>query len=228
MPTQEYTISNSASTLGDDAVDATGNQVSPQRETAVLSFTCPENFDRIEYVGPRDAVRFVPRAKETFDGDGNTTSFDLSSDLIPVTGEPDLEDQPYPIVVATVGGSEVEVADVDYAADSVELASAPSSGTDNVAIFPIITDGTVKFRGVNTLGQVQGPLYPWSHPIYRWADVDQNKRGTEVNLPWPAFVWERNETLDVMLDSSQQIVWEDADYPESYVSTFELDVEITF
>jgi hypothetical protein len=229
MPTQKYTVGHDAGTLGDSAVSREQNQVSPQRETPVLRLTVPDNYDEVEYVGPRDAIRFEPRSKETVDGDGSTTTFDLSADLIPIAGEPLLEDQPYPAVQAVADGSEATIDSIDYAANEVTLASAPSSGTDNVHFFPILTEGSFKMRGVNTLDQIQGPIYPWTHPVYRWADVDQDKRGTEVTLPWPSFVWERNETLDVMLDSPRQIVWEDSDYVfGSYVSTFEMDVMISF
>lgn len=231
MSTQQRTISHTGDTLEDagyDAVTRSQNQVSPQRDSAILSLTCPENFDEFEYVGQRDAVNFVPRCKETFSGDGSTTTFDVSADLIPIAGEDELVDQPYDVVIATVGGSKVSIASIDYSANTVTLDSAPASGTDNVALFPVISEGVLKFRGRNTLGQVKGPLYPWPHPVYRWADVDQHKRGTEVNLPWPRLLVERNDTLDVMLDSPRQIVWEDADFPESYVSSFQLDVEITF
>jgi hypothetical protein len=229
MPTAEYTVSHTGQVLGTGQVVQEQNQVSPQRETPILRLTVPKNFDSMEFVGPRDPVRFHPRAKETFDGDGSTTTFSLSADLIPTAGEPLIEDQPEPTVIAAEAGSRVDIDSIDYAADEVTLASAPASGTDNVQLFPLITDGTVKMRGVNTLDQVLGPIYPWTHPVYRWADFNQDQRGTEVNLPWPPVTVERNETLDVMLDSSQQVVWQDTDYPAgSYVSTFEMDVRLTF
>jgi len=153
----------------------------------------------------------------------------LSADLIPVAGKPEIDEQPEPLVQAVADGAQATVASIEYAANEVTLDSALSSGTGNVHFFPFITDGTVKFRGVNTLGQVLGPIYPWSHRVYRWADFDQDKRGTEFNLPWPPVTVERHETLDVMLDSAQKIVWEDSNYQHgSYVSTFEMDVTITF
>ena len=232
MPTQEYTIGHTGSTLdpndNKNVVTLSQNQVSPQRETAIASFECPENFDTISYVGKRDATRFKPRTMETFDGDGNTTDFNLSADIQPVAGEPLLVDQPYPAVVAVeVGTGEVDIASVDYAANSVTLDSAPSSGTDNVKLYPIVTEGSLKFRGVNALGQVTGPVYPWSSPLYRWHDMMQDKRGTEINLNG-SVSWDRNEKIEVMVDSPRQIVWEDSDYPGAYVTTFEQDVEITF
>jgi hypothetical protein len=229
MPTQDYTVSHTGQVLGTSQVDRQQNQVAPQRESPILSMEVPDNYDSLEYVGPRDAVRFHPRSKETFDGDGAKVTFALSADLIPSGGEPLLDDQPEPTVQAVADGAEATIDSIDYAADEVTLASAPAADTDNVHFFPLVTDGTVKFRGVNTLNQVLGPVYPWTHPVYRWADFNQDKRGTEINLPWPPVTVERNETLDVMLDSSQQIVWEDADYLYgSYVSEFEMDVRLTF
>lgn len=227
MPTQGYTISHTGSVLGDDAVDRQANQVAPQRETAVLSFTCPENFDSILAVFPRDTTRFYPRTKEQFDGDDATTTFDLVADVLPTAGETTLNDQPEPAVVATVDGGEVEIESIDYAANEVTLESAPATGNGNVALYPLLTEGTLKFRGVNQLGQVQGPIYPWTWPLYRFADMEQEKAGTEINLNGRVR-WDRNETVEVMINSPHEVVWEDTQYPDAYVSAFEQDVEITF
>lgn len=229
MPeTQEYTISHTGSVVETANLTRSQNQVSPQRETEILSFECPDNFDQISYVAQRDSTRFKPRAKEVFSGDGSTTTFSLSGDIIPVAGEESIADQPYPVVVAAVGGSEVSIASVDYAANSVTLDSAPASGTDNVQLFPIVTEGTLKFRGLNALDQNVGPVYPWGFPLYRWHDMKQDKRGTEVNLAG-SVEWGRNEKVQVLVDSPRQIVWTDSDYPAGqFVSQFEQDVEITF
>jgi hypothetical protein len=230
MATQPYTISHTGTVLeeaGEDAVTLSQNQVSPQRETEIAEFTCPSNFDAIQYVAERDPIRFKPRTKETFSGDGATTTFDLSARIQRVAGEDKLDDQPYPAVVAVADGAEADIESIDYAAGTVTLASAPADSTDNVHLFPIITEGTVKLVGENSLGQDEGPLYPWGHPIYRWHDMEQDRRGTEVNLQGSA-IWERNETLVMMLDSPRQIVWEDDDYPEAYPSELEIDVQITF
>lgn len=228
MPTEDYTISHTGTVLGTSSVTRAQNQVSPQRETPVLTLTCPDNFDSITAVFQRDPTRFIPRSVETFSGDGATTTFSLTSNIQPVVGETEIADQPYPVAVAVVVGSGEQTIDsVDYAANSVTLASAPASGTDNVKIYPILTEGTLKFRGINALSQVVGPVYPWTFPLYRWHDMKQDKRGTEINLNGNV-TWERNESLEVLIDSPRQLVWTDSDYPEAYVSTFEQDVEISF
>lgn len=229
MPTQQYTISHTGSVLeeaGQNVVDRYQNQVSPQRETEILAFECPTNFDTVSWVGDRDAVRFVPRAMESFTGTGSKNTFSLSTDLVPIAGEKAIEDQPHPVVVATDSGSPVDVESVDYATGEVTLVSAPALN-NTVKIFPVIAEGTLKFRGINALDHSEGPVYPWPYPIYRWADMEQNKRGTEVNLEG-SIAWDRNETLEVLIDSPRQVVWQDSDYPGAYVSTFEMDVQITF
>lgn len=229
MPVQQYTIGHTGSVL--DPNDEGGivtleqNQVSPQRETPVATFKCPDNFDSISFVGNRDATRFVPRYKDTYDGTGSKTTFSVSGDLIPVVGETAIEEQPYPVVVAVADGSEATIASVDYNANEVTLDSAPSNGTDNVHLFPVVATGTVKIRGLNTLDQPTQPIYPWAFPIYRWHDLRQGKRGTEINLNG-SLRWDRDEKMQVMVDSPRQIVWDDSDYPDAYVSALEIDVEI--
>lgn len=244
MPTQSYSISQSGSTLDPEGqggiVVRENNQTNPQRETPVLSFTCPDNFDSISYVSRRDPTRFVPRTMESVtatDDDGSAAleeserTFQVSGDIIPVTGETELSEQPYPVVVVvnTTQGTTLDESDltIDYSANTVTVADSAVAIDDALKLFPVISEGTVKFQGRNTLNQSEGPIYPWSFPLYRFHDMKQDKRGTEINLSG-SVTWKRNETLEVVVDSPQTVVWEDADYPDSYVSTFEQDVEITF
>lgn len=227
MSIQQHTISHSGSVLernGYDAVTTFQNQTGPRRMTEIIEFECPEQFERISFVGNRDAVRFEPRTKETKASDGSG-SYSLDTNIQAVAGEPKLEDQPYPAVEAYQNGSQVDISSIDYATGDIELAS--DDGNNDVHFFPILTEGGVKLRGINNLGQTTGPLFPWTFPVYRWHDFDQDKRGTEVNLSG-SIQWGRQEALQIMLDSPDQIVWEDSDYPDAYVSTLEMDVEITF
>jgi len=227
--TQEYTLSHTGSTLGAGNVTTEANQTAPQRETAIITFECPRKFSEIEYVGQRDATRFVPRTTESITGSaGDDTVVDLQANIQPVAGEEALEDQDYPVVVAynVTTGTQYEVVDVDYATDQVTLGTDPADG-DEVKLWPIMGDGDVQFRLVNQFGQEEGRVYPWATPLYRWHDFPQLKRGREINLHG-SVTWEENETVEVLLDAPQAITWEDADYPEGqFVSTFEQDVEIT-
>ena len=231
VQTQQYTISHTGSVLDPDdegKVATSQNQVSPQRESTVLSFECPRNFDTIDYQGRRDPTRFIPRTMETFDGDGATTTFSLTARIQPVAGETDLEEQDYPAVEAVVVGSgEVAIDSIDYATGEVTLASAPASGTDNVKLYPIITEGTMKFRGIDSLGHNAGPVDKWGFPLYRFHDFHQDERGQQLRLHG-SVSWERHEVVELMMDSPRQLVWTDADYPGAFVSTFEQDVEITY
>lgn len=225
---QSYAIGHTGSVLGSDFVTLEQNQISPQRQSAVITFECPKKFEHVEYVGRRDATRFVPRALETFDGDGTETDFTLTGDVQPVAGEEDVDDQEYPAVVAydTDASAQIAVSTIDYAANTVTLASAPSNATDNLKLWHILCEGTVQFRAKNQFGQTEGTVYPWSTPVYRWHDYNQLQAGREINLQG-RLQWTRNEEMEVTLDSPRQIVWEDSDYPEGeYVSTFEQDVEI--
>lgn len=223
---QPFTISHTGSTLGSGQVTLAQNQVSPQRETPVVTFECPSKYESIRYVGQRDATRFVPRYKETFDGDGSTVDFALTGEIMEVAGESELSEQDYPAVVAAVGGSAVNVASVNYNTNTVTLESAPAAGTDNVQLFPILSEGSLKMAGRNQFNQIEGPVQQWSTPLYRWHDMKQDQRGREINLSG-SIRFGRNEKLDVSIDSPRQIVWTDADYPAgAFVSTFEQDVDI--
>lgn len=244
MPTQEYTIGHTGSVLDPQneggIVVLEQNQVNPQRQTPVISFTCPDNFDSISYVAQRDTTKMVLRALETAtatDDDGSAAleegerTFALSADLIPVTGEPKLDEQPYPVVqvVNTTQGTVLDSTQfsVDYAANEVTVDDSAVAIDDSLKFFPVITEGTLKIRGVNSLNQPTGPIYPWGAPLYRWHDMPQDKRGTAINLNG-SITWDRNEEMEVMIDSPHQVVWQDPDHPDAYVSTFEQDVEITF
>jgi hypothetical protein len=225
---QSYTVSHTGSVLGEEYISRSSNQTNPQRPSAVFSMKCPKKFESIEYVGRRDATRFVPRTTETYSGDGAATTFDLAADIQPVAGEEKLADQDYPVVVAydSDAGQQLSVASVDYAANSVTFESAPNNAADNVKIWPIISEGDVQYRGLNQFGQVEGHVYNWPTPVYRWHDFEQLKQGREINLHG-SVTWGRYETVEVLLDSPRSLTWEDADYPEGeYVSTFEQDVTI--
>jgi len=227
--TQQYTISHTGGVLGTSEVTRNQNQVSPQRETAILSFECPRNFSSINYVGQRDATRFVPRTTETVTGTaGDDTQVSLNANIQPIAGEERLADQNYPVAVAynITQSTEYDITDVDYATDTVTLGTNPSDG-DTVKVWPIMGDGDVQFRLINQLGQEEGRVYPWATPLYRWHDFPQLKRGREINLRGSA-TWSENEVLEILLDAPQEITWTDSDYPRGeYVSTLEQDVEIT-
>jgi len=231
MPVQRYTIAHTGQTLGDDSVTRSQNQNAPQRETTVLEWTCPDNYDAINYVGRRDATRFVPRSVEQEDSITGGQAVALEADLQPINGEPDLEDQDHLTVqvVDVTAGAMLSPDDytVDYATDEVTVDGDATTDGNTVKFFPVITEGSIKFYGKNALGQDEGPVDNWPFPVRRFADMDQDKRGTEINLDGTV-TWEPFETVEVRLDSPRQIVWEDDDHPEAYASSLEQDVEITF
>jgi hypothetical protein len=229
---QPYTIGHTGSVLedaGQNAVWRSNNQTSPQRESEILELRCPTNFDQISFVGPRDAVRFEPRTHETVTvTSGNSTLSGITANLQPIAGEPLLEDQPFRTVrIYSQANSQEEtdrIESVDYAANEITLSSNVGQNT-TFDVYPVINEGTLKIRGLNALDQTSGPMYPWSFPIYRWADMEQNKRGTEVNLNG-SITWQRDESIQILVDSPREVVWDHPNYPEAYVSTFEMDCRI--
>ena len=227
---QERVISHTGSELGTDEVTRTQNQTTPQLDTPVVAFECPRKYEWVEYVGKRHATKGEFRTVQTVSGTaGDDTLVTVDAKLQPVAGETDLADQEeaaFPAVIAADdAGNEVEITNIDYAANTVTLAADPADGTDYY-IFPLITEGTVQYRGVNQFEQVEGTLSEWSTPIYKFADYDQNKRGTEINLDGRAR-WDHFEEIELVVDSPRQVVWEHAQYPRgSYVSKLEQRVDI--
>jgi len=225
---QEYTIGHTGGVLGSDYVTLSQNQTSPQRPTAVISFEVPRKYEGINYVGRRDATRFVPRTMETLTGSANDdTVVSLEADIQPIAGETDMADQDYPVCVAfnVTQNTEVDISDVDYATNEVTLATDPAD-RDEVKLYPIISEGTVQYQGRNQFDQVEGPVYNWPTPMYRFHDFKQLQAGREVNLHG-SVDWTRYERVELLVDSPRQVVWEDNDYPRGeYVSTLQQDVEI--
>lgn len=198
------------------------------RLDSVVEWTIPKKYRMVGISGGKHWTKAELRSKETFDGDGSTTTFSLSEDLVAIAGEPQLEDQPFPVVVAydTDASSQLTVSDVDYSANEVTFASAPNTGTDNVAVWPIMGEGVVQYRGLDAFDNLTGPLENWGVPIHVFADNDQNKNTMQVHLPGAAR-FEREEVLAFNIDAPRQVVWEDADYPEGdYVSTIEQRVDV--
>lgn len=226
---QQRTISHTGDELGEGMVELKENQTEPQRESTIISFECPGKYDEISYVGRRHWTKLELRTLETLTADGGDT-FALEANLQPVAGEEDLEDQPFPIVVgynttADEPIEEDEIAEVNYAQNEVVLEEAPASG-DEIKFYPCISRGQVQYRGANQFGQNEGPADKWATPVYRWLDFNQDQRGTEVNLQG-RIDWSRYEKLELVLDSAQNVVWEDEDYPRgTYVSHAEQRVDV--
>lgn len=228
---QTRTISHTGSELGSSNITLENNQTSPQMETPIISFEGPDKFEKIAYNGDKHATRFIPRTEQTVTGStGDDTVVSLNSDIQPVPGQngvtETLSEQEFPAVVAADdSGNEVDITNVDYAANEVTLAQDPADGVD-FHVYPIVTEGTIQFRGKNQFGQVEGALTEWATPLYRFSDFNQNQRGTEVNLDG-AIEWTRNEELEVVIDSPHAIQWTHAQWPRgAYVSKFGQDVDI--
>lgn len=228
---QPRTINHAGQILGDGQVTLSQNQVNPQSPSPIITFECPKKFKEVNYIGNRDATRFIPRAVESVTGTtGDDTVQTLEADIQPVHGEEEIADQDYPVVQAVnvATGSEIAIDAIDYAANEVTLAADPADG-ETVKLFPIITEGDVLFQAKNSLGQNEGRVWPWSTPVFKWHDFRQLQRGREVNLHGTA-TFSRHESLEVLFDSPRQVVWVDTDYSAAglgeFVSTFDQDCEI--
>ncbi|MFC4246474.1 hypothetical protein ACFOZ7_05615 [Natribaculum luteum] len=236
---EEYTVSHTGSVLGDEYVTLETNQTSPARRDPIISFECPDKFEKLEYVGDRHPIRFEPRTMESATMADDDTSgaleeaertVSLEANLQPIAGETEIADQTYPVVEAVnvTQGAEIAPEDltVDYHTNEVVIPEADVAAGDDVKLYPILTKGTVKWGGKNALNQDQGTLYPWGFPVFRFHDMEQIRAGREITMQGRA-TWGHNEELELRLESEEQIVWEDADYPGAYVSEIEVDLSIT-
>lgn len=212
--------------LGDSQVSLMQNATG--REDDILQWECPRKYSRITYSAGAHYTKFTPRGLETFDGDGSTTTFSLTANIDPPAGETNLQEMQYQPVVAydTAGSTQIEVDSYDFATNEVTLASAPDSGTENVKLWFVITEGTIKYVGQDQFGHRVAALDKWGIPIRVFNDFNTAQNMTQVHLTG-AIDFEESEKLAVVLDGPRQIVWEDADYPEGdYVSAIEQRVDI--
>jgi hypothetical protein len=211
---------------GNANLDRSSNQTGVL--SRILAWTCPEKFQRIDWVGRRHPMKFRPRDVETLTGTTNDdTVVTLTNNIIPVAGERDLDDQPYSVCRAynVTQGTEIDVVDVDYAANEVTLGSDPADG-DNVKLYPIVTEGTVILKGYDQFGHQIGVNERWRTPLETFHSMDQRDPDTAVHLGGEVH-FQPSETLSVEVETPRTIVWEDADYPGSYVSTLSLDAEVS-
>lgn len=224
------TLTHRGDEVGDTNVELLQNTVGVM--SPVLKWTCPRKFKRIDYAAGVHPTRFVPRTVEevTDDGvvDGATTDFALATNIHPIAGEPVLSDQPWPAVVAydVTAGAEVAIDSIEYGSNTVSLANAPAMGND-LKFYPVIGDGNVQYRGIDQFNHEVGSLDNWGTPIQDFSDHDQMKQDSMIHLVG-SITYRENEVWALYVNSPQQVVWTDADYPRGeYVSTIEQKVDVS-
>lgn len=219
-------ITHTGSDVGADNVTLTSN--TPDREDPVIEWECPRKYDLMTYQGGRHLTKFVPRCKESITGSGDDdTEVELDANIVPVAGETDSDDWPYPPVVAynVTQGERIDLDDIHYGSNTVTLASDPNDG-DDVALFPVMADGVVKYVGHDQFGNRVGSLDTYGIPLHVFHDFEHDRNETQIHLTG-AVSWEEAESLALYVDSPDQIVWADDDYPlGSYASTIEQRVDV--
>jgi len=193
----------------------------------ILEFTCPEKFRRMAWIGRRHPVRFVPRTVESFTGSANDdTAVQIDANLIPIAGEYDLEDQRYPVIEAfnVTQDTQIDIESIDYAGNQVTLASDPADG-DDVRLFPILSEGSMVFKGFDQFGNQVGVTERWKTPLETWHSLDQLDPDTKVHLGGEA-IFTESETLAAQIESPRQIVWQDPVYPDAFVSSLSVPMDV--
>lgn len=218
------TFSHTGNEIGADNVELQSNATG--REDMVLRWTMPKKYNAVRYAAGKHYT--IAELRHRVDRAGfNGTTIDLSddADLGPVAGEVNIEEQPFPVVVVvnTTTGNELTVNDVDYATDEVTLASDP--GGDDLAIYPVINDGAVKYVAENQFDQRVGPLDKWGIPTHVFNDFKQDKNETRIHLVG-AGTFTREESLVLTVNAPYAVVWEDDDYPDTYASKWQQRVDV--
>ena len=206
--------------------NGTLHQNNQGQHSPVIEWECPRKYDVIKYAAGRHYTKFRPRHREDFAAHSGTT-VDLASRIQPIAGETDVAEQQYPVAVAADlnTGEEIEVVSADYNANTIELASDPAG--NDIAVWPILSEGEIQYRGLSQFGYEIAPLNEWTIPVHVFSDFNQNKNETQIHLVG-ASQWDEAETLALYLDSERQIVWEDSDYPRgAYASTIEQRVDVS-
>lgn len=219
-------ITHTGSDVGEENVDLTQNTA--DREDPVIAWTCPRKYDVMTYQGGRHKTKFVPRSREDFVGTtGDDTEIQLSANIVPVSGETELDEQPYPSVVAynVTTDTQRDIADIHYGSNTITLASDLNDG-DDLAVWPVMADGVVKYVGHDQFGNRVGSLDQYGIPLHVFHDFEHDRNETQIHLTG-AVSWEEAEELALYVNSPDTIVWDDADYPlGAYASTMEQRVDV--
>ncbi|WP_049970566.1 hypothetical protein [Haladaptatus cibarius] len=224
---ERSSLTHNGSTFGESHVERSQNTA--EKMSTICTWEHPRKFEGAEMVGKRDATRFVPRTRQQLTGTAaDDTEVVLASDIMPIAGEHKLDEQDYRVVVAVNATTEeeIDIVDVDYGANSVVLADDPADG-DDVYLYPIISEGSVQYRARNNMGFVEGAVYKWPVPLYRFHDFPQLARGTEINLNG-SVEFEEHDELEFRINSPHQLWWEDEYFPGGqFISSVEQKIELT-
>lgn len=211
----ERLINQAGNTLNSGNVSLSQNRIGERDR--IVRFELPRKFERLALDTEMHETKFVPRGMEEYVVNGTTQQLD--ADLQPINGEVALDDQPYHSVVVynVTDGSEITPASIDYATDTVELPSDPAG--DTIKFYPVLTQGNIFYRVVDAFDTPVSTLDRFGTAIRVFSQLELNNKRTRPHLEGSAVIV-GNEKLELMMDSPQKVVWQDADYPRGeYVST---------
>ncbi|MDZ7689247.1 MAG: hypothetical protein U5J64_11170 [Halobacteriales archaeon] len=139
---------------------------------SVLTFQCPEQVppDDLRYRSSSPCPVHSATVESLTGSAGDDTTVQIDSNLIPIAGEYDLDDQRYPVIEAfnVTQDTRIDIEDVDYAGNKVTLASDPADG-DDVRLFPILSEGGLVLKGFDQFGNQVGVTERWKTPLERHA-----------------------------------------------------------
>lgn len=231
------TLTHRGNQVGEENVELLNNVTGEW--TPVLKWTGPRKYSRIDYAGGVHPTKAELRTVEEYvatDDDGSAAleederTFALSTNIVPISGDYDPVDQPFPTVEAVnvTQGTTIAPEDlkIDYATSEVTVPESEVAIDDTIKFYPVLSDGLIQYRAINQFDHELAALDEWGTALHSFADHDQLKGGSEIHLVGRVS-WEENETVAVFVNAPQQVVWEDADYPGTYVSSFQQKVDVS-
>jgi len=157
--------------------------------------------------------------KETFSGDGSTTTFTLSNEIVDSEILPDNKGA----VLVFVGGTQTDVT-VNYSAHQITFSSAPASGTDNIVVYYLFKDGQVEIRAVAPVGTsgIYRPLF--NDSINRVHLLNQFDIRQKIKLH-QAIALPEDFRISVRIKSSVVVNWDSANYlPRITIPYIDMDL----
>lgn len=210
------------------SANVTRSQNTTGRYDEILRWTVPKKFVEMVVAGGKHYTKAILRTTESITGTtGDDTTISLSTNIVPIAGEPTVADQPFPVAVVynVTTSTQYTVTDADYEANTITVGTDAASG-DTVKVWPVMSEGVLQYRGENAFNHQVGPLDEWGTPAHVFADFNQEKNTTQIHLPGAAR-FEDDEHLVLLYDAPRQVTWTDADFPNGqYVSKVEQRVDV--
>lgn len=171
-------------------------------ETLIAEAVVPKDF---AWYLPADPMQIFLGTKDIFSGNGSTTQFNLTKDLVDT---PNLGDDGG-AVAGYVANVRAAISAVNYDTNQVTFASAPASGSNNVEVYYIFGGGNLKIRAAHP-NKTSGFKQLFARAIANIHTVDQYDIKTAPKIQNP-FILPEKYALQLLVNSSVVVDWDAED-----------------